>query len=106
MASIEEAGRRDPETGDVNEVEKETEPEEEVTDENIGLKLLKPVIGASSKSRVEIATYNGGLNPEELVDWINAMDKHFDFAEVPEDKKVKFTVTRLKGHALLRWDGV
>ena len=34
------------------------------------------------------------------------MDKHFDFAEVPEDKKVKFTVTRLKGHALLWWDGV
>jgi len=34
------------------------------------------------------------------------MDKHFDFAEIPEDKKVKFVVTRLKGHALLWWDGV
>jgi len=34
------------------------------------------------------------------------MDKHFDFAEIPEDKKVNFAVTRLKGHALLWWDGV
>jgi hypothetical protein len=75
-------------------------------EENIGLKLLKEVIGASSKPRVEIAAYNGGLNLEELVDWINSMDKHFDFSEVPEDKKVKFAVTRLKGHALLWWDGV
>jgi hypothetical protein len=70
------------------------------------LKLLKAVIGASSKPRVEIAAYNGGLNPEELVDWINSMDKHFDFSKVLEDKKVKFAVTRLKGHALLWWDGV
>ena len=34
------------------------------------------------------------------------MDKYFDFAEIPKDKKVKFTVTRLKGHALFWWDGV
>ena len=34
------------------------------------------------------------------------MDKHFDFYKVPEDNKVKFAVTRLKGHALLWWDGV
>ena len=34
------------------------------------------------------------------------MNKHFDFAETPEDKKVNFAVTRLKGHALLWWDGV
>ena len=25
---------------------------------------------------------------------------------VPQDKKVKFAVTRLKGHSLLWWDGV
>ena len=55
---------------------------------------------------MEIDAYNGGLNLEELVDWINTMDKHFDFVEMPEDKKVKFAVTRLKGHVLLRWDGV
>ena len=67
---------------------------------------MKAVIGASSKPRLEIFAYNGGLNHEELVDWINTMDKHFDFAEMPEDKKVKFAVTRLQGHALLWWDGV
>ena len=34
------------------------------------------------------------------------MDKHFDFAEMPEGKKENFVVTRLQGHALLWWDGV
>ena len=51
-----------------------------MTKDNIGLKFLKEFIGASSKSRVEIVAYNGGLNHEELVDRINAMDKHFDWS--------------------------
>ena len=107
MAAMSEAGRRDPKAGDVSEVEQEDEPEaEERTEEDIGVKLLKAVIGASSKPRVEIAAYNGGLNMKELVDWINSVDKHFDFFEVPKDKKFKFAVTRLNIHALLWWDGV
>ena len=107
MAAMREAGRRDLEAGDVSEVESKSEVEgEERTEEDIGMKILKAVIGASSKPRIEIAAYDGGLNPEELVDWINSMDKNFNFAEIPEDKKVKFAVTRLKGHAFLWWDGV
>jgi hypothetical protein len=51
-------------------------------------------------------SYNGGLNPKELVDWINVLDKHFDYDEVPDEKKVKLAVTNMKGHALLWWDGV
>jgi hypothetical protein len=34
------------------------------------------------------------------------LDKHFDYDEVPNEKKVKFSVTKMKGHALLWWDGV
>ena len=98
--------RGDPEASDVSEAEQEGEPEEEDEIEDIAVRLLKALIGASSKPRLEIVAYNGGLNPEELVDWINTMDKHFDFVEMPEYKKVKFVVTRLQGHALLWWDGV
>ena len=34
------------------------------------------------------------------------MNKCFDYEEMGEDKRVKFAVTRLKGHAALWWDGV
>ena len=63
-------------------------------------------MGASSKSKVDVSTYSGSLNIEELVDWINDMEKHFDYAKFPKDKKVKFVMTRLKGHTSLWWDGV
>lgn len=34
------------------------------------------------------------------------MEKSFDYEEMAEERKVKFVVTRLKGHATLWWDGV
>jgi len=34
------------------------------------------------------------------------MEKFFDYEEIEEGKKVKFAVTKLKGHATLCWDGV
>ena len=34
------------------------------------------------------------------------MDKLFDSDEKDDEKKVKFIVTRIKGHASLWWNGV
>jgi hypothetical protein len=39
-----------------------------------------------------------------LIDSINALDKYFDYEDVDEGNKVKYAVTRLKGHATLWWD--
>ena len=34
------------------------------------------------------------------------MENLFDYEEMEEERKVKFVVTKLKGHAPLWWDGV
>ena len=93
--------QRDPEVGDGSEPEVEALVEKEDNEEALGIKLLKVIVGVSSKSKAYVSTYSGYLNPEELIDWINAMDKYFDYEEIPEEKKVKFAMTRLKGHASL-----
>ena len=56
--------------------------------------------------KLEVPTYQGGLDANELLDWINEMDKFFDYDETNEEKKVKFVVTILKGYASLWWNGV
>ena len=43
---------------------------------------------------------------KNLIEWINDLDKYFEYDEVEENKKVKFVVTRLKGQASLWWDNV
>jgi hypothetical protein len=48
--------------------------------------------------------YEGNLDVEELLEWLRALDKYFDYEDVEEDKKVKHVVTRLKGLSTLWWD--
>ena len=40
------------------------------------------------------------------MDWINAMNKYFDFEEIEDKKKVRYAATRMKGHAAIWWDEI
>ena len=40
------------------------------------------------------------------MDWINAMNRYFDFEEIEDKKKVRYAATRMKGHAAIWWDGI
>ena len=82
------------------------EEEEETTVETPEVRMFRSIFGAGSSSRDDVPFYSGILDLEELIDWINAMNKHFDYAKVKGDRKVRFVVTRLRGHASLWWDGV
>jgi hypothetical protein len=44
------------------------------------------------------------LDVEELLDWFRVLDRYFDYEDIEEEKKVKYAVTRLKGHVVLWWD--
>ena len=38
------------------------------------------------------------------MNWINALNKYFDFEEIEDKNKVRYATTRLKGHAAIWWD--
>ena len=54
-----------------NSDEEEEDPKE--------VRFLKMLMKASSRPRVEVPMYEGGLNVEEHMDWINALNKYFGF---------------------------
>ena len=83
------------EMSDKEESTKEAKPQGEV---NL-VRLFKMVVAAHSRSRSKVLTYDGSLNEEELISWINALDKYFDYEEVDEAKQLKFAITNLRGHA-------
>ena len=64
MDAMERRQPRDPE--DIS------EPELEEAEENVeippDMRLLRIVLGSAVKPRIEVSSYAGGLNPEELVD--------------------------------------
>jgi hypothetical protein len=65
---------------------------------------LRVVVILGGRAKIEVPSYEGNLDAEELLNWIRSMDKHFDYENVDEERKVKHDVTRLKGHAALWWD--
>jgi hypothetical protein len=55
-------------------------------------------------ANIEVPMYKVNLDVEELLDWIRAMEKYFDYEYVDEEKRVRHVVTRLKGYVALWWD--
>jgi hypothetical protein len=105
LDAMEATQRRAPETGDVSDTESENPEEEEVVgEEAVEERLLRAVVKLGTRAKMEVPMYEGNLNVEELLDWINSLDKYFDYEEIDDEKKVKHVVTRLKGHATLWWD--
>eukprot|EP00253_Pinus_taeda_P010891 PITA_10891 len=102
METMETDQRRAPNEGDASVVEESSEEEEDA--ESKTTKVLKMLAKVSGRPKVEIPLHEGNLNAEELMDWISSLDKYFDYEEVDDKKKVKFAVTRLKGHATIWWD--
>ena len=68
------------------------------------LRCFRSIMGVTSSPRPNFPTYDGSLVAEHLIVWINEIDKYFEYNEVEEYKRVKLSVTRLKGHASLWWD--
>jgi hypothetical protein len=94
--------------GDISEADSENEAghegEEVTVKDAADERLFRVVARIGAREKMEIPMYEGNLDVEELLDWIRALDKYFNYEDVEEDKKVKHAVTRLKGHATLWWD--
>ena len=51
--------------------------------------------------KVEIPYFEGMMQPEEFVDWLNIMERIFEYGNAPENRKVKLVAIKLKKHASL-----
>jgi hypothetical protein len=93
--------------GDLSESEGEVEAKQQgevAAKDTANERLIKAITWMSLKTKMDIPTYEGNLDAEELLDWIRALDTYFDYEDIKEYKKVRHAVTKLKGHAALWWD--
>jgi hypothetical protein len=106
LNAMEIAQRHTVGAGDISEFENENEggSEEVAVEDAAEERLFRVVARIGAREKMDIPVYEGNLDVEELLDYIRALDKYFDYEDVEEDKKVKHVVTRLKGHPTLWWD--
>ncbi|KAG6528032.1 hypothetical protein ZIOFF_010169 [Zingiber officinale] len=49
--------------------------------------------------KVGILYFDGRNDPNEFIDWLNSVERIFEFQEISEDRKVKFVAIKLKKYA-------
>ena len=103
LDAMEIVQRRKVDARDISEAESENEAgNEEVATKDVAKeRIFRVVARIGAREKMDIPVYEGNLDVEELLYWIRALDKYFDYEDVDEDKKVKHVITRLKGHATL-----
>ena len=60
----------------------------------------------NSNIRVDIPDFEGQLQPDEFVDWLQTIERVFELKEVPEDQRVKIVAVKLKKHASIWWENL
>ena len=74
LEAMETDRRRDLEARDVNEPEDEEQREEAAPmQERPELRYFRSILGATSRPRPELPTYDGNLVAEHLIDWISEL---------------------------------
>jgi Retrotransposon gag protein len=48
--------------------------------------------------------YNGRIQPDEFIDWLNTVERVFEYHDVLEEEKVKIIAIKLKKHAYIWWE--
>ncbi|VFQ90321.1 unnamed protein product [Cuscuta campestris] len=58
---------------------------------------------SSTDFKVEIPTFDGKDDPDDFIEWLETIERVFDYTEVLEDKKVKLVALKLRGYASTWW---
>jgi len=77
---METTQRREFDASDINRAKSEDKEVEGDVEGDVAEEcLLKVVVKMEAREKMEVPMYEGNLDVEELLDWIRALDKYFDY---------------------------
>ena len=53
--------------------------------------------------KVDIPEFEGRLDPDDFLEWIQTVERVFEYKEVPDEQKVKIIALKLRKYASLWW---
>ncbi|VFQ70540.1 unnamed protein product, partial [Cuscuta campestris] len=56
--------------------------------------------------KVDIPTFEGKNDPDDFLEWLETVERVFDFKDVPEDKKVKIVALKFRKYASTWWSNL
>ena len=56
--------------------------------------------------KVEIPEFEGQLNLDDFVEWMNVVERVFEYKDIPDYKKVKLIALKLRRYASIWWSNM
>ena len=47
-------------------------------------RLFRAISKIRKRPKIEVPTFSGNLNPEELIDWINECEEYFEYEDIED----------------------
>ena len=64
-----------------------------------GETVMERFLRASEVVKIDLPEFRGRLQPKEFLEWLSAIEKFFEYKNIPENQQVKLVATRLNGYA-------
>ncbi|VFQ86011.1 unnamed protein product [Cuscuta campestris] len=64
---------------------------------------MKPKANEGSDFKVDIPTFEGKNDPDEFLEWLETVERVFDFKDVSDEKKVKIVALKFRKYASTWW---
>ncbi|VFQ82893.1 unnamed protein product [Cuscuta campestris] len=64
---------------------------------------MKPKATEGSDFKVDIPTFEGKNDPDEFLEWLETVERVFDFKDVSDEKKVKIVALKFQKYASTWW---
>ncbi|GAV80024.1 hypothetical protein CFOL_v3_23486 [Cephalotus follicularis] len=55
---------------------------------------------------LDVPDFEGTKNPNDFVDWLNSMERLFEYKGYTDEKQFKVAILKLKNYASLLWENI
>ena len=83
--------------------EEEIEEEHDVEEIDLATRMISYLRNRGT-TRVEVSYHDANMRADVLIDWIGELERYFDYENVQDPNQVRYSCTKLKGHATIWWD--
>ena len=56
--------------------------------------------------KVDIPNFEGQLDPDVFLDWLQTVERVFEFKDIPDERKVKLVALKLRKYASIWWSNL
>ena len=58
-------------------------------------RLFRAITKFGKRPTIEVGVFSRNLKPDELIDWINELEEYFEYEDIRDPDRVKFTKAKL-----------